>query len=167
MNALRFSVEWSRIEPQRDHWDAAALKRYRAMLKALLQRNIRPMVCLHHFTHPRWFEQDGAFLALVEELGDLCSHWVTFNEPNVYGALGYVLGEFPPGRKGEIITAVHVVNRIAACHAPRFSKIARSGAPSLVSLLNANHQVRYTLRADLGHPPPLNFRPWLIEVSIP
>jgi beta-glucosidase len=97
LNALRLSVEWSRIEPQRDHWDTAALKRYRTMLEALRQRKIQPMVCLHHFTHPRWFEQKGAFLApdaaerfelftrrVVEELGDLCRHWVTFNEPNVY-----------------------------------------------------------------------------------
>jgi beta-glucosidase len=94
------------------------------------------MVCLHHFTHPRWFEQEGAFLSpsaaerfelftrrVVAELGDLCRHWVTFNEPNVYGALGYVLGEFPPGRKGEIITAVRVVNRMAHCHAHAFHAI--------------------------------------------
>src|SRR5256886_5195663 len=136
LNALRLSVERSRIEPRRDRWDTAALNRYRAMLNALRQRNIQPMVCLHHSTHPRWFEQDGAFLApnaaerfelfnrrVVEELGDLCQHWVTFNEPNVYGALGYVLGEFPPGRKGEVITAVRVVNRMAACHARAFHAI--------------------------------------------
>ena len=136
LNALRLSVEWSRVEPQRDHWDSAAFRRYRTMLNALRQRNIQPMVCLHHFTHPRWFEQEGAFLAadaadrfelftrrVVEELGDLCQHWVTFNEPNVYAALGYVLGEFPPGRRGKIITAVRVVNRIAACHGRAFHAI--------------------------------------------
>ncbi len=109
LNALRLSVEWSRLEPQPDQWDSAAFGRYRTMLSALRQRNIQPMVCLHHFTHPRWFEHEGAFLAtdaadrfelftrrVVEELGDLCQHWVTFNEPNVYAALGYVLGNFRP-----------------------------------------------------------------------
>src|SRR5436190_8662867 len=63
LNALRLSVEWSRLEPQPDQWDSAAFGRYRTMLSALRQRNIQPMVCLHHFTHPRWFEQEGAFLA--------------------------------------------------------------------------------------------------------
>jgi beta-glucosidase/6-phospho-beta-glucosidase/beta-galactosidase len=27
---------------------------------------------------------------VVPELGDLCSDWVTFNEPNVYCAMAYV-----------------------------------------------------------------------------
>jgi beta-glucosidase len=100
------------------------------MIKALLDRGIEPMVCLHHFTNPRWFEQKGAFLSpdaaalferfsrrVVEELGDLCRHWVTFNEPNVYASLGYVLGEFPPGRVGDVVTAYRVINSMARIHA--------------------------------------------------
>ncbi len=62
LNAMRFSVDWSRIEPQEGEWDLAALRRYREMLDGLVQRGICPMICLHHFTHPRWFEQKGAFL---------------------------------------------------------------------------------------------------------
>ncbi|HYL16950.1 MAG TPA: family 1 glycosylhydrolase [Terriglobales bacterium] len=136
LNALRLSVEWSRIEPQPGQWNREALQRYRQMLQALQQRGIQPMVCLHHFTHPRWFEQRGAFLApdadelferftrrVVAELGDLCCHWVTFNEPNVFAALGYVLGEFPPGRTGEIATSLHVVNAMAKCHARAYGAI--------------------------------------------
>ncbi len=130
LNALRLSVEWSRIEPQEGHWHRESLLRYREMIKALLERGIQPMVCLHHFTNPRWFEQKGAFLSadaaalferfsrrVVEELGDLCRHWVTFNEPNVYASLGYVLGEFPPGRVGDVITAYRVINSMARIHA--------------------------------------------------
>jgi len=164
LNALRLSVEWSRVEPQRDHWDSAAFRRYRTMLNALRQRNIQPMVCLHHFTHPRWFEQEGAFLAadaadrfelftrrVVEELGDLCQHWVTFNEPNVYAALGYVLGEFPPGRRGKIITAVRVVNRIAACHGRAFHAIheLQPGAQVAVAV-----GVAVGVRVDVAVPAP-------------
>jgi beta-glucosidase len=130
LNALRLSIEWSRMEPQPGQWNHEALQRYRQMLQGLQQRGIRPIVCLHHFTHPRWFEQQGAFLdpnavetferfarRVVAELGDLCCHWVTFNEPNVFAALGYVLGEFPPGRTGEIATSLRVVNAMAKCHA--------------------------------------------------
>ena len=106
VNALRLSVEWSRIEPEEGLWDEAALARYRQMLKALHQRGMRPFVTLHHFTNPLWFEAKGAFLApesillfqrftqrVVAALGDLCRDWVTFNEPNVYVSLGYFLGE--------------------------------------------------------------------------
>src|SRR6266700_2759729 len=51
-NALRFSLEWSRIEPQEGHWDSSALDRYRAMLIDLRKRRMTPVVTLHHFTDP-------------------------------------------------------------------------------------------------------------------
>ena len=130
LNALRLSVEWSRIEPQEGQWHRDSLLRYREMLKALRERGIEPMVCLHHFTNPRWFELKGAFLSpdaaklferfarhVVQELGDLCRYWVTFNEPNVYASLGYVLGEFPPGHIGEVRAAFRVINSMARIHA--------------------------------------------------
>jgi len=129
VNALRLSVEWSRIEPQEGQWDSAALARYRELLEGLVRRGIRPVVCLHHFTNPRWFEEKGAFLhpeapalferftrRVVETLGDLCQFWVTLNEPNVYAASGYVLGEFPPGKTGQIATAIRVTSALALCH---------------------------------------------------
>ena len=40
VNALRLSVEWSRIEPTEGQWDKSALARYRQMLKALHERGI-------------------------------------------------------------------------------------------------------------------------------
>src|SRR5579872_1767819 len=115
VNALRLSVECSRIEPRPGDWDAFAMDRYRSMLLALRERGILPMVCLHHFTHPQWFEEMGGFLSddaprlferftrhVLRCLGDLCNHWVTFNEPNVYCAMAFLLQEFPPGKRGDI-----------------------------------------------------------------
>lgn len=129
MQALRLSLEWSRIEPEEGRFDPQALQRYRQMLEGLHQRGIEPIVCLHHFTHPRWFEKKGAFLhpdapqlferftrKVAKAVGDLCRLWVTFNEPNVYAACGYVLGEFPPGRKGEILNALRVNMTQARAH---------------------------------------------------
>jgi len=129
LNAMRFSVDWSRIEPHEGEWDLAALRRYRQMLDGLVDRGICPMICLHHFTHPRWFEQKGAFLSpdgpelferftrrVVGALGEHCNRWLTFNEPNVYSAMGYVLGEFPPGRSGDIAASIEVVSAMARSH---------------------------------------------------
>ena len=136
LNALRLSLEWSRLEPAPGQWNGAALRRYRQMLEGLIQRGIQPCVSLHHFTHPRWFEEAGAFLnpraaeqfeafvrRVVIELGDLCRFWVTFNEPNVFAALGYVLGEFPPGRSGDIGKALRVIDSMAICHARAYGAI--------------------------------------------
>jgi beta-glucosidase len=136
INALRLSIEWSRIEPGEDQWSEPALLRYRTMLLALRDRGIRPFVTLHHFTNPLWFESKGAFeseksVALFERyahcviaaLSDLCSHWCTFNEPNVYAALGYFLGEFPPGRKGCFLKAAQVTRNLCLAHAAAYRAI--------------------------------------------
>lgn len=136
LNALRLSVEWSRIEPEPGRWNEAALRRYREMLDGLLRRGLKPIVTLHHFTHPQWFEEEGAFLGrsaakrfenfvrrVVSELGEFCKQWVTINEPNVFASLGYVLGEFPPGSKGEVVSALRVINGMAHCHAHAYHAI--------------------------------------------
>lgn len=145
LNALRLSVEWSRLEPREGEWNRQAVERYRAMLTALHQRGIQPFVCLHHFSHPLWLEQKGGFLCpqadelferfarrIAEELGDLCKDWVTFNEPNVYAALGYVLGEFPPGRKGELLNAIRVLSSMGRAHARAYRAIHQAQADARV-----------------------------------
>src|SRR5215467_14070334 len=136
VNALRLSVEWSRIEPSEGQWDNSALARYRQMLKALHERGIRPFVTLHHFTNPQWFEAKGAFAApqsvglfqrftqrVIGALDDLCNDWTTFNEPNVYVALGYFLGEFPPGRRGRVLQAAAVTRNLCLAHAAAYRTI--------------------------------------------
>lgn len=136
VNALRLSVEWSRVEPEPGKFDPQAIQRYRSMLNGLRERRITPIVSLHHFTNPLWFEKQGAFLhtgsvhpfvryseRVVEEMGDLCNHWVTFNEPNVLAALSYVVGEFPPGKRGQIIPAMRLIHSMARAHAAAYRTI--------------------------------------------
>ncbi|HLX75876.1 MAG TPA: family 1 glycosylhydrolase, partial [Terriglobales bacterium] len=62
LNAMRLSVEWSRLEPEEGQWDGQAFARYRAMLAGLRERGMRPFVSLHHFSHPLWFERLGGFM---------------------------------------------------------------------------------------------------------
>lgn len=136
INALRLSVEWSRIEPREGVWDESALARYRQMLKGLRDRGIRPFVTLHHFSNPLWFEARGAFLdpesvtlfqrfteRVVGALGDLSRDWITFNEPNVYTSLGYFLGEFPPGKKGRFLQAARATRNICRAHTAAYRAI--------------------------------------------
>jgi beta-glucosidase len=136
VNALRLSVEWSRIEPRENHWDEFALERYAEMLRDLRDRGIRPHVTLHHFTNPIWFEQQGGFLSprspylfarfvrhVVTYLGPLCSDWATFNEPNVYTSLGYQVGYFPPGYRGRIFDGARVTLNMAHAHARAYDII--------------------------------------------
>jgi beta-glucosidase len=136
VNALRLSLEWSKIEPEEGRWDKASINRYRDMLKGLRERGIRPFVTLHHFTNPLWFEAKRAFLSprsiplfqrftrhAVEALGDLCTDWTTFNEPNVYASLGYFLGEFPPGHAGRFVQVGLVTRNLLLAHAAAYRTI--------------------------------------------
>jgi beta-glucosidase len=138
LNALRLSLEWSRIEPSPGQWDDRALTRYRQMLSGLRARGIEPLVTLHHFTHPIWFEERGAFLApdaiplftrytakVIEELGGLCDFWCTVNEPNVYAIRGYQIGGSPPGRVGDLRVATRALANMARAHAAAYREIHR------------------------------------------
>ncbi|MDQ2886739.1 MAG: family 1 glycosylhydrolase [Chloroflexota bacterium] len=134
-NALRLSLEWSRIEPSEGHWDTTALERYRAMLVDLRERHMTPVVTLHHFTDPLWFAERGGFAHednlrfftryvsyVVTALRDLCSFWVTINEPNVYAIQGYQLGVFPPGEQ-DPLRSLHVLRNLIAGHVEAFYTI--------------------------------------------
>jgi beta-glucosidase len=136
LNALRLSLEWSRIEPRVGVFDAQALDRYRQMLQGLRERDIQPLVTLHHFTDPLWFAERGAFLSpdaearfsayaarAVQELGDLCNFWCTINEPNSYSVAGYVTGDYPPGRRGDLLGALRVQAAMARAHAAAYRTI--------------------------------------------
>lgn len=56
VDSYRFSVEWARIEPQRDVIDEDALAHYGAFVDALIAAGIRPMITIHHFSNPVWVD---------------------------------------------------------------------------------------------------------------
>jgi beta-glucosidase len=135
LNALRLSVEWSRVEPRPGAFDEAALDRYRQMLRGLRERNIEPMVTLHHFSNPRWLAEQGGWEApetiplfvrfvrrVVEALGQHCDLWCTINEPNIYGYMGYLEGAFPPG-KSDFGTTMRVIRNLLTAHAAAYREI--------------------------------------------
>ena len=54
LDAYRFSVSWSRIEPSRDEISQDGLDHYDAFIDGLDQAGIRPMISVHHFSSPIW-----------------------------------------------------------------------------------------------------------------
>ncbi len=108
----RFSVEWSRLYPQEGVFNEEALERYSEIVELLRSKGIEPIVTLHHFTNPAWFNRRGSwlrednvnyFLDFVSKVADTLRgvrYWVVFNEPNVYVLQGFVWGAWPPGYKG-------------------------------------------------------------------
>lgn len=144
LQLYRFSVEWARLIPREGQVDEAAVERYRQELLLLQEKGIRPLLTIHHFSNPMWFENKGAFekrenlhyyLELVElvviRFGDLCSDYITINEPNVYATNSYFFGLWPPGKKS-LGSTIAVMENLAYCHIRAYKRI-------------------HTLRSEMGY----------------
>ena len=123
----RFSIEWSRIEPEPGEFSIAALDHYRRVLASCHAHGIEPVVTFHHFTTPRWVVAEGGwhtsstvdrFLRFAEKsvnhLGDLIGTACTINEPNIVSFVGYQMGFFPPGSTDDAEFAAANANFIDA-----------------------------------------------------
>ena len=145
-NALRISVDWSRIEPRQGEWDGQAIARYRQMLSALHTRGIEPMVTLFHFVSPAWLANKGGWenesvvraferfaAKAVEEFGDLVDLWCTINEPNVHSTYSYLLGLWPP-EKHNLAATFRVMRHQLVAHGFTYRAIHRLQPQARVGL---------------------------------
>jgi len=111
-NAHRFSIEWSRVEPEEGCFDEKAISHYKEVIASLRSNRLLPIVTLYHFTLPLWLAKQGGWLCpraprlfarfaerMAKELGQEVDTWVTLNEPEVYVCKSYLMGDWPPGIK--------------------------------------------------------------------
>jgi beta-glucosidase len=128
LGAYRFSIEWSRIEPEDGEFSRAALDYYRRVLAECHEQGVQPVVTFHHFSTPRWMAALGGWESeeivdrfarfcerAVAHLGDLIAIGCTINEPNIVSLMGYVVGVFPPGRR-DLATFAKVNEHLKAAH---------------------------------------------------
>ncbi len=147
-NAHRFSIEWSRIEPRPGFIDPAAIAHYRAVLQELRRLEIEPLVTLWHFTNPIWVARRGGWrnretvdlygryvMAVVRELGDLVTYWVTVNEPTVYSSLSHLSGYWPPEQKN-VAAAWLVIRNFVQAHQLAYQIIHRHNPGAKVGAAN-------------------------------
>lgn len=96
LNSYRFSLEWARIEPQEGSFDEAEIEHYRQVLRYCHEKNVIPIVTMHHFSSPKWLTADGGWenpevtgrfaaycTRMAAELGDLMEYVCTINEANM------------------------------------------------------------------------------------
>jgi beta-glucosidase len=156
LNAYRFSVEWSKIEPREGDFDNEALSHYSGVVRDLRAAGIEPMLTLHHFTNPIWFEERGAFLQedaheifgrfvqkVVERLGADVTLWMTINEPSVYALNGHYFGDFPPGEHNPR-NAARVLRNILRSHTEAYR---------VIKLLQPEAQVGLAINFFVFDPP--------------
>jgi beta-glucosidase len=96
LNAYRFSIEWARIQPDKDTFVQKEIDHYRDMLEYCHKKGIVPIVTMHHFSSPKWLVMEGGWEAestadyfarycerVVKDLGGLFGYVCTINEANM------------------------------------------------------------------------------------
>jgi beta-glucosidase len=142
VNAYRMGIEWSRLQSAPfAPLNQNELARYVHLLDCLKAANITPMVVLHHFSNPPWITAAGGWLnpaavpafvdyaaKLVSALKERVYLWNTFNEPDTYASLTYLLGGFPPFYKWRFASYRKVIKHMAEAHAQASGIIRRAGS---------------------------------------
>jgi beta-glucosidase len=138
LNAFRFGVDWSRVQPRPDMTDTDVIDRYGDIASACDLLGLTPVVTLHHFTHPRWAgplpwnEGGDAFSyqfvdfattvargmgrRMVSNGREPVRHWVSVNEANALAVSTHVSGSFPPGRLGDLGAAAEMLDSLTRAH---------------------------------------------------
>ncbi|CAN5129987.1 glycoside hydrolase family 1 protein [soil metagenome] len=133
VNSYRFSVEWSKIEPEAGVYDEAALNHYEDVCKELVANGIKPVITLYHYAEPNWFAQMDSFekrenckyfvnfcAKVYERLHPYTYLWLTFCSPET-AAQGWLRGSRPPYKK-DMGLMVQVLHNVLETHVDIYQK---------------------------------------------
>lgn len=142
LNAFRFGIEWSRIQPDEGVWDDSAIKHYKEYILEVRRQGLEPFLNIWHWTMPTWFTDKGGFKKsenikyfekfvskVALEFTDDITYIITLNEPNVYASFGYGTGMWPPGEQNWL-TFFRVYRNLVKAHKKAY-KILKTQKPSL------------------------------------
>jgi beta-glucosidase len=153
LTSYRFSIEWSRIEPEEGLVSRAEIDHYRRIVDGCRDRGLTPLVTLSHFTTPRWFHRDGSWeapaagdrfarftelaLPIVEDAG----YVVTINEPNLMACMP-VLGGM--AARGEPVHGLPrpdqaLTDALLAAHSRSMDVLRACPAPAGLSLVGQEY----------------------------
>lgn len=152
LNAYRFSLEWSRIEPEPGEFSLAELDHYRRLAAECRGHGVTPVVTFNHFTTPRWFAARGGWENpesvdrfarfcefAVKGVGEFAGLASTMNEPDAGPILKWI-GLPPPA-----LAAMSQVQSLAAkaCGSDRFSILMFGDQQAMLPNLLAAHRKAY------------------------
>ena len=156
LDAFRFTIEWSRIEPQEGVWDEAAVKHYQTYIKQLRARKLEPFLNIWHWTVPVWFAEKGGFAnrknldyftrfvqKVADDLVDDVEYVLVLNEPNVEASFSYLTSMHPPAERSVVKFIKSYWNLVLAQR--RSYKILKAKKPTLqvgIAMQLANIQAK-------------------------
>lgn len=150
-NAHRFSIEWSRIEPEEGKFDDQEIEHYQKVIQAIKNRGMEPFVTLWHWTIPLWLEKKGGCenrkfpeyfskysKYVAQKLGKEVKFWITLNEPTSIIASSYITGVWPPQKKS-FWKAWKLYKIFAKAHVEAYKNIHKIDENSQVGFANILH----------------------------
>jgi len=145
-NAIRFGIEWARLQPKKGEWDLKAVEHYRNVFREAKKNGFDIVLTLWHWTSPQWVaHEDGwenkktvdyymEYVAkVIKEYGHYVDFWITLNEPMVPVSNGYIKGTFPPGEKC-LFKARRVINNLAKANNRAYDLIHKHYPKAKVSI---------------------------------
>ncbi|HTM06463.1 MAG TPA: family 1 glycosylhydrolase [Patescibacteria group bacterium] len=129
INSFRLSISWERLQKKQRSFDYVALAKYKDIIRELKNNGIEPLVVLHHYTIPTWFEDLGGFekeenityfvefaKEVYKALADEVTYWSTFNAIEGYAFKGYYTLDGAPGIKKDMQTTTEVMCNMLKAH---------------------------------------------------
>ena len=144
LDAYRFSISWSRVQPDgAGALNAAGLGFYDRLVDGLLAAGIAPYVTLYHWDLPQalqdkggWYNRDTVYRladhaeAMARRFGDRVRHWTTLNEPWTFCWSGHASGEDAPGLADGVKGGVCASHHALLAHGLSVPRI-RAAAPGV------------------------------------
>ena len=112
LNSYRFSIEWSRIEPEPGQFSIAMLDHYKAMIEGCRARGLTPVVTFSHFTTPRWFAARGGWY--VPDSSDLFARYCDRAARHLAADIGYAITLNEPNPSGDPVLPGPILEKVAA-----------------------------------------------------
>jgi beta-glucosidase len=153
LNAFRLSFNWPALlsdendgESVHRGLDPVQVQYYRNLLSALKAQGVTTFATLFHFTLPEFLAAAGGWenpmvieafehfsKLCAESFGDLVDYWITINEPLAYAYQSFISGLWPPGKRGEYLSAFTVIRHMLEGHARAYHAIKSVKGASQIS----------------------------------
>ena len=148
VDAYRFSVAWSRVQPLGSGaWSPAGLAFYDRLVDGLLARGIKPYITLNHWDLPSALQAQGGWAnrdtvhrfvdyacGMAAHLGDRVGAITTHNEPWVIATLGHETGVFAPGVKSRAV-AMQVAHHLLLSHGLALQALRAQGCKARLGIV--------------------------------
>jgi beta-glucosidase len=148
VDAYRFSVSWSRVQPGGvGKWNNKGLGFYERLVDGLCRRGIKPYLTLNHWDLPSELQTEGGWanrdtvhrfvdyaIGIQRRLGDRLAAITTHNEPWVIATMGHETGQFAPGLKNRRI-ATQASHHLLLSHGLSLRALRAEGAKAKLGIV--------------------------------